>query len=240
MNAMHNLRVAIVDDHAIVRQGLRNLLTKRDFVVVGEAACGDEAVTLARECLPDVMLLDIRMKECDGLTALPDIKRASPQTKVIILTTYANPTYFSEAIKKGASGYLLKDAEPDEIVQAIQTAASQHHLFDPALLSQVVNMSDTTETPQVQDTSPPPSTNGNGYSNSYSNSETLQLADPISERENDVLQLMAQGMSNANIAENLQVSIATVKTHVAHILQKLNANDRTQAVVIAMRHNLVR
>jgi DNA-binding NarL/FixJ family response regulator len=221
------IRVAIVDDHAIVRQGLRNLLTDMSMSVVGEANCGNEAVKLAQEHQPDVMLLDIRMKNSDGLTALPHIKSASPGTQVIILTTYSNPTYLSEAIRNGASGYLLKDSEPEDIVDAIHSAASHSYLFDPALLNLAVQSNNTSNdaTPDAD--------------GAEIDREPNPLLEPISDREQEVLALMARGMSNAAIAEMLQVSVTTVKTHVSHILRKLNVNDRTQAVLVAMRHDLI-
>jgi DNA-binding NarL/FixJ family response regulator len=170
-----------------------------------------------------VLLLDIRMKDSDGLSALPHIRAASPTTEVIILTTYSNPTYFSEAIRAGASGYLLKDSEPEEIAEAIQTAAAHRHLFDPDLLHQVVQM------------------NSGGQERPASATVQAEagLIEPMSDREQEVLQLLAQGMSNAAIADCLQGSVTTVKTHVSHILQKLNVNDRTQAVLAAMRLGLI-
>ena len=220
------IQVAIVDDHAIVRQGLRNLLTDMSMNVVGEANCGNEAVKLAQETKPDVMLLDIRMKDCDGLTALPEIKAASPNTQVIILTTYSNPTYLSEAIRNGASGYLLKDSEPEEIVEAIQSAASRSYLFDPELLNQVIQ------------------SNGHGNGTTVDSEQEALVEpgtniEPMSDREQEVLELLAKGLSNNAIADTLQVSVTTVKTHVSHILRKLNVNDRTQAVLVAMRHGLI-
>lgn len=218
------IRVAIVDDHAIVRQGLRTLLVDMSMDVVGEASCGQEAIELAQHKTPDVMLLDIRMKNCDGLTALPRIKAASPNTQVIILTTYANPAYFSEAVRGGAAGYLLKESEPEEIVDAIQLAAARTHLFDPTLLNMVVGQNNNgMSPPEPAEEQPLPD-------------NSIQA---ISDREHEVLRLMAQGLPNAAIASELQVSVTTVKTHVTHILQKLGVNDRTQAVLMAMRQGLV-
>jgi len=227
------IRVAIVDDHAIVRQGLRTLLTTMGMDVVGEADSGNTAIDIADTYRPNVMLLDIRMKDKDGISALPQIKEASPQTAVIMLTTYANPTYFSEAIRNGASGYLLKDSEPEEIVQAIQSAASRSYLFDPGLLNQAMGQQQTTPgkaeaAPYADNTAP----------TTADTQEMLQLVDPLSDREIDVLKLLAQGRANADIADALNVSIATVKTHVSHILSKLNVNDRTQAALVAARLNL--
>lgn len=223
-----SIRVAIVDDHAIVRQGLRTLLMDMSMDVVGEAINGDEAVRLAENERPDVMLLDIRMKDCDGLSALPRIRAASPNTQVIILTTYSNPTYFSEAVRNGAAGYLLKESEPEDIVEAIHSAASHNHLFDPGLLSKVVQQR---YTPQMEA--------DDSDNDDLMDSDLPELVEPISDRELDVLRLMAKGLSNANIADELQVSVTTVKTHVTHILKKLNANDRTQAVILALRHGIV-
>ncbi len=223
---INSIRVAIVDDHAIVRQGLRTLLIDMDMDVVGEAANGDEAVTLAEAERPDVMLLDIRMKDCDGLSALPRIRAASPNTQVIILTTYSNPTYFSEAVRNGAAGYLLKESEPEDIVDAIQSAASHNHLFNHDLLTQVIQQS---YVPQQEETA----------ATSKMDDHLPELLEPISDREFDVLRLMAKGMSNTDIADELQVSVTTIKTHVTHIFKKLNANDRTQAVVLALRYGIV-
>lgn len=222
------IQVAIVDDHAIIRQGLRTLLTNMGMHVVGEARTGSEAIQLAQEHRPDVMLLDIRMKGDDGIAALPQIKAASPQTAVIMLTTYANPTYFSEAVRNGASGYLLKESEPEDIVQAIQTAASRRYLFDPDLLNMVVGQ-------QATSNATPPE---NSVSMSMASPCEPELVEPLSDREKDVLRLLAQGLSNAGIAESLQVSITTVKTHVSHILRKLDVSDRTQAALIASRFHL--
>lgn len=220
------IRVAIVDDHAIVRQGLRTLLNNMAMDVVGEASCGEDAIQLAGEYRPDVMLLDIRMKPGDGLTALPEIKAASPGTEIIILTTYANPTYLSEAIRSGACGYLLKESDPEDIIEAIQSAASQSYLFDRTLLNMVVQ------------------TNSSAHENAVPHIPVLDpeesdIIEAISDREQDVLQLMAKGMTNGDIADTLQVSITTVKTHVSHILRKLNVNDRTQAVLVAIRQGLI-
>lgn len=227
------IRVAIVDDHAIVRQGLRTLLTTMGMDVVGEADSGNTAVAIATKHQPDVMLLDIRMKDQDGITALPHIKSASPHTAVIMLTTYANPTYFSEAIRNGASGYLLKESDPEEIIQAIESAASRHYLFDPGLLNQAMGQPATSVNREAQ-----PVTPDNTSKIENPSDDLIDLVDPLSEREVDVLKLLAQGLTNAGIADALQVSITTVKTHVSHILRKLDVNDRTQAALMAARLNL--
>lgn len=213
------IRVAIIDDHAIVREGLRMLLTRHGLNVVAEGGCGDEAQRIAREQQPDVMLLDIRMKECDGLSALPHIRRAAPQTNVIMLTTYANPGYLARAINEGAVGYLSKETAPEKIVEAIHAAASKSQLFDHSLLTQALQKAVDPSEPTPEPTSLP--------------------AQPLSNREIDVVKLLAVGMSNADIAEALNISLPTVKTHVQHILQKLHVTDRTQAALWAVHQNMV-
>jgi NarL family two-component system response regulator LiaR len=212
------IRVLIVDDHGIVREGLRGLLTRPGIQVVGEADSGANAVELARQLQPDVVLLDIRMREGDGLQALPQIKAVSPSTSVIMLTTYANPGYLARAISSGASGYLSKEVNPEQIVRAVRTVAAGDELIDrdllQAALAQAVDLS-----------SPDP--------------EPTELqAESLSEREIEVLRLMVAGMNNAVIAETLNVSLATVKTHVRHILEKLHVSDRTQAALWAVRHGI--
>ncbi len=221
-NVEKTIRAAIVDDHGIVRQGLRALLTRPGIEVVGEAESGNAAIQLAEALHPDVMLLDIRMKDGDGLQSLPNIKAVSPQTSVIILTTYANPAYLARAISGGAAGYLSKETDPDQIVRAVRAAAAGDDLIDRTLLLAALShaASDSAPTPTDLDGS----------------DVTIE---PLSERESDVLRLMVQGFSNSVIAETLTISLPTVKTHVQHILQKLHVSDRTQAALLAMRLKLV-
>lgn len=214
-----SIRIAIVDDHGIVRQGLRMLLTRPGIEVIAEGECGQDAVTIAATQKPDVMLLDIRMKDGDGLKYLPQVIDKSPSTNVIMLTTYANPGYLARAINDGAVGYLSKETEPEKIVEAIYAAVNQNSLFDQALLSQALQ--------QVVDPSPPQS------------EPTEMPTESLSEREIDVIKLIAVGMSNASVASALNISLPTVKTHVQHILQKLNVADRTQAALWAVREGLV-
>lgn len=212
------IRTVIVDDHGIVRQGLRALLTRPGIEVIGEADTGNSAVELARDLQPDVMLLDIRMKDGDGLQALPQVKAVSPRTSVIMLTTYANPGYLARAIHNGASGYLSKETNPDQIVRAVIAAATGEELIDRTLLASALA--------QVADFNVP-------------TPEPTELPiEPLSERETEVLRLMVQGLSNQSIAETLNISVPTVKTHVQHILQKLHVSDRTQAALLAVRHRL--
>ena len=214
------IRVVIVDDHGIVRQGLRALLTRPGIQVVGEEESGNGAVEAARNLHPDVMLLDIRMKDGDGLQALPQIKAVSPCTSVIMLTTYANPGYLARAISSGASGYLSKETNPDQIVRAVMAAATGEELIDRALLEIALAQAVDISTPTPEPTDLP--------------------IESLSDREQEVLRLMVQGLSNHTIAETLNISIPTVKTHVQHILQKLHVSDRTQAALLAIRHQLVK
>lgn len=214
------ITTAIVDDHGIVRQGLRALLDQPGIEVVGEAESGSEAVKLAQALQPDVMLLDIRMKDGDGLQSLPQIKAVSPHTSVIILTTYANPAYLARAISGGAAGYLSKETDPDHIVRAVRAAAAGDDLIDRTLLQAALAHSVDTHTPDYD-------------------AAADVVIEPLSERERDVLRLMVQGFANSAIAETLMISLPTVKTHVQHILQKLHVSDRTQAALLAMRMRLV-
>ncbi len=219
VTTVETIRVVIVDDHGIVRQGLRALLTRPGIEVVGEAENGSAAVELARELLPDVMLLDIRMKESDGLQALPQIKAVSPHTSVIMLTTYANPGYLARAISGGAAGYLSKETNPEQIVRAVRAAASGEELIDRTLLEAALALA-------IDSSMPTP--------------EPLEMpVELLSERELDVLRLIVNGLSNQIIAETLSISVPTVKTHVQHILQKLHVSDRTQAALLAVRQRIV-
>lgn len=211
------ITVLIADDHGVVREGLHALLEREGIHVVGEAATGREAVTLADQWRPDVVLLDIRMPDGDGLRALADIKARHPETSVIMLTVYDNPGYLARAVAYGAAGYLLKGIEPERIPHIVRAAARGEHLLDRDLLRTILAQATVeiaeggTEEPAIE---------------------------PLSEREREVLCLIAEGLSNEAIAEALYISLATVKTHVRHILQKLGVSDRTQAAVWAVRHGV--
>jgi DNA-binding NarL/FixJ family response regulator len=212
------IRVAIVDDHAIVRQGLRALLSRDDMEIVGEASCGPDAVKLARETQPDVMLLDIRMKEGDGLQCLPQLQAVAPDTRVIMLTTYANPGYLARSLRDGAVGYLSKDVDPNQVIKAVRAAAAGEELIDRELLRAALVSSIDESEPTAEPTELPVET--------------------LSEREVEVLRLVAAGLGNAAIADALHLGVSTVKTHIRHILEKLNVTDRTQAALWAVRNNI--
>lgn len=213
------VRVLLADDQALVRAGFRKILeAEADIDVVGEAADGAEAVAKAERLSPDVILMDIRMPRLDGIAATRRIADAGLPTRVLILTTFGLDEYVCEALRAGASGFLLKDAPPEDLVAAVEVVARGEALLDPAVTRGVVEA--------FARLPPEPSA-----------PTALQ---ELTAREREVLQLLAQGRSNAEIAQRLVVSEGTVKTHVARILQKLDLRDRTQAVIFAYECGLVR
>jgi DNA-binding NarL/FixJ family response regulator len=214
------IRVLVADDQTLVRSGFRMILRcDADLEVVGEAADGVEAVTLARELRPDVVLMDVRMPKVDGIEATRRIMRADePRPRVLVLTTFDLDEYVFAALRAGASGFLLKDAPEEQLLAAIRVAASGGALFSPSVTTRLIERfaaPDGAETPPVD------------------------LA-TLTDREREVLVLLARGLSNAEIAAQLVVSDHTVKTHVARILRKLDLRDRTQAVIAAYESGLVR
>jgi DNA-binding NarL/FixJ family response regulator len=212
-------RVLIADDQALVRAGFRKLLESApDIEVVGEAADGEEAVDQARRLLPSLVLMDIRMPRLDGIEATRRLTSDGPATRVLILTTFGLDDYVYDALRAGASGFMLKDAPPEELLAAIEVVARGDALIAPAVTRAVIEEF-TRRSPAA---SPP-----------------APVLDELTAREREVLQLLAQGMSNAEIAERLVVSGGTVKTHVAHLLAKLGLRDRVQAVIAAYESGLV-
>jgi DNA-binding NarL/FixJ family response regulator len=214
------IRILIVDDQAMVRTGFRMILeSEQDIQIVGEAADGVEAIDQARTLQPDVILMDVRMPRLDGLEATRRVlDGASPSSKVLILTTFDLDEYVYEALRAGASGFLLKVAPPEQLVDAIRIVASGDSLLAPAVTRRVIE-GFVAGRPARE--GPPP-----------------ELAS-LTARELEVLQALARGCSNAEIAKELFVSETTVKTHVARVLQKLNLRDRVQAVVLAYESGLV-
>jgi DNA-binding NarL/FixJ family response regulator len=213
------IRVLIADDQALVRGGFRMILeAQEDIEVVGEAADGHQALTRARELQPDVVLMDIRMPELDGLQATRRLVHDDGSTRVLILTTFDLDEYVYEAMKAGASGFLVKDVRPEQLADAVRVVATGEALLAPSITRRLIE----------QFVRRPPPASG----------PPRELSE-LSERELDVLKLIARGRSNAEIAQSLFVTDATVKTHVTHILTKLTLRDRVQAVVLAYESGLV-
>ena len=211
------ITVLIVDDHKVVRQGVRAFLdTQPDITVVGETPSGSEAVGLVAEHAPDVVLMDLVMPEMDGVEATRLVKQASPRTLVIVLTSYYQDEYIFPAIRAGALSYLLKDAEPTELAEAVRKAAQGEAVLHPRVAARVVQ-----------------ELHGARH-------ENLNPFTELSERELEVLRLIADGLNNAEIAGTLVISEKTVKSHVSNILGKLHLADRTQAAVYAWREGVVR
>jgi DNA-binding NarL/FixJ family response regulator len=213
-------RLLIADDQALVRVGLRKIMeTEPQTMVVGEASNGNEAVSAARALRPDVILMDIRMPVLDGIEATRRIIRELPGTRILILTTFGLDSYVYDALRAGASGFMLKDAPPEEIVAAVRIVASGDALLAPAVTRAVIDefaRRPASRQPVV------PSAIGD-----------------LTAREREVLDLLVRGLSNPEICAELVISDATVKTHVARILQKLGLRDRVQVVIYAYESGLV-
>ncbi len=211
------IRVLVADDQSMVRAGFRMLLSReQDVDVVAEASNGLEAVDKAARFQPDVVLMDIRMPELDGLQATRQILTADPSARVLVLTTFDLDEYVYEALRAGASGFVLKDDPPEQLLGAIRTVAAGDALLSPSVTKQVID-----QFSRLPRREPPEG-----------------LAE-LTEREREVLALIAEGRSNAEIGEALFISDTTVKTHVTHVLQKLGLRDRVQAVVLAYQSGLV-
>jgi DNA-binding NarL/FixJ family response regulator len=221
------IRVLAVDDQRVVRDGLAMLLgLLPDVEVVGTAANGEEALALADQLRPDVILMDLRMPRVDGVEATRRLRASHPQIKVVVLTTYADDRSVLDALRAGALGYLTKDAGADEIRQALQRVTSGQASLDPAVQMHLVEAIATTSQPPPDPASPsaPP---------------TAEPPDGLTPREAEVLTLIAAGLSNAEIADRLYLSEATIKSHVNHLFPKIGARDRAQAVGYAYRHGLI-
>jgi DNA-binding NarL/FixJ family response regulator len=213
------IRVVVADDQALVRSGFRMILdSQRDIEVVAEAGDGREALERTRELEPDVVLMDIRMPELDGLEATRRLLRGDGATRVLILTTFDADEYVYEAMKSGASGFLLKDVRPEQLAEAVRVVAAGESLLAPTITRRLIEQ--FVRRPPPGSARPP------------------QLEE-LTDRELDVLMLVARGLSNAEIAQELVLTEATVKTHVTHILTKLGLRDRVQAVVLAYESGLV-
>jgi NarL family two-component system response regulator LiaR len=211
------ITVLLVDDHKVVRQGVHAFLqTQADIEVVGEADSGETAVTLAVEHAPDVVLMDLVMPGMDGVTATRQVKAQSPRTQIIMLTSYHQDEHIFPAIRAGALSYLLKDIEPAALADAVRQAAQGEAVLHPRVAARVVQ--------ELRG----------------SREESVNVFTELSDREMEVLRLIADGANNSSIAEQLVISEKTVKSHVSNILSKLHLADRTQAAVLAWREGVVR
>ena len=211
-----SIRVLVADDQSMVRAGFRMLLTgERDIEVVAEASNGREAVAMAERVNPAVVLMDIRMPEVDGLEATRRILAANHAARILILTTFGLDEYVYEALRAGASGFVLKDDPAEQLIAAVRTVAAGNALLSPAITKRVIR-----QFTRITRSAPP--------------KELGELTD----REREILRLIAAGLSNAEIGRELHISETTVKTHVTHILQKLGLRDRVQAVVLAYKAGL--
>ena len=211
-----SIRVLVADDQSMVRAGFRMLLTgERDIEVVAEASNGREAVAMAERFNPAVVLMDIRMPEIDGLEATRRILAANRAARILILTTFGLDEYVYEALRAGASGFVLKDDPAEQLISAVRTVAAGNALLSPAITMRVIR--------QFTRIARPAQPKGLGE---------------LTEREREILRLIATGLSNAEIGRELYISETTVKTHVTHILQKLGLRDRVQAVVLAYQAGL--
>ncbi len=213
------IRLLLVDDQEMVRVGFRMILqSEPDFSIVGEAANGVEAIEIAQRAQPDVVLMDVRMPKMDGIEACSRVREHRPDTRVMMLTTFDLHDYVHDALRAGASGFLLKDAPAEQLVDAIRIVASGDALLAPSITQALID--EIARRPVADPASYPG-------------------VDTLTERELDVILLMARGRSNSEIAADLYLGEATIKTHVGHILAKLGARDRVQAVVIAYESGLV-
>jgi DNA-binding NarL/FixJ family response regulator len=216
---MDPIKILIVDDHEVVRNGISVMMGRQqDFAVAGEAQNGFEAVEKARYLHPDLILMDLRMPQMDGVAAMRKIREELPEMKFIVLTTYDNDEYIFDAIEAGAKGYLLKDASREELFQAVRAVYRGESLIEPGVAAKILD-----RLAQLSRQANQPA-----------------AAQILSEREIEVLQLIAGGAPNKAIASALSISESTVKTHVANIFQKLDVNQRTEAVTKAMSMGIIK
>ncbi|MBM4427168.1 MAG: response regulator transcription factor [Chloroflexi bacterium] len=210
------MKILLCDDQAVIRDGMEMLLQlEKDFQVVGSAQDGFEAVELAAKKQPDLILMDLKMPGMNGIEATREICKKHPNIKILVLTTYDDDEWVFDAIRAGASGYLLKDTSRQKIIEAIRGTMDGKSFVDPAVAGKLMNQVASNQTQPAS-----------------------ILKDKLTERELDVLRLLAKGMTNTDIAGTLHLSEGTVRNHVSAILEKLGVSDRTQAAVIAIQHGL--
>jgi two-component system, NarL family, response regulator DegU len=210
------IRLLLADDHRMLREGLRRTLEEEGLEVVGEAADGEEALRLAAKLRPDVVLMDVTMPVLDGVEATRQLHEHLPEIPVVILTMHADREVLARAIRAGAAGYLVKDCSTDEVVRTVRLAANGETALSPELAASMLAEAQRVDTPAEE------------------------LEPIISRREEEVLQLVADGLSTSEVAAKLYISIKTVKNHLASIYEKLDSRDRTQAVLRAVRMGIIR
>lgn len=211
---MNKINVLLVDDHSLVRQGIKQILElEKDLFVIGQANNGEEAIVQVQELKPDIVLLDINMPKLNGIHTLRRLKGIDSEIKVIMLTFYEDSEYLFEALNLGANGYILKDAEIDSLIKAIRDVYHGDSYVHPNIAASLVKESN----------------------DRYINEKTNMK---LTKREYEVLTLIAEGLNNREIANNLYISEKTVKNHVSNIFKKINVNDRTQAAIYAYKHNI--
>jgi DNA-binding NarL/FixJ family response regulator len=220
-------RLAIVDDHELSRAGVRAMLMDvDDFEIVGEAKDGLEALELCKRAHPDLVLMDLRMPRMDGLSATRSIKEEHPEISVLVMTMHENPDYLLRALRAGAAGYILKDADYEDVVSAIKRVLSGESPLAPELAAQLLRrIALEVREPEAGGTSP--------------ELKRAILVQPLTPRETEVLEHLAQGKTNRQIADEFVISIGTVKNHVEHLISKLGVSDRTQAVVKALQLGII-
>jgi len=213
---VEQIKILIADDHPVVREGLFAMLSRQaDFKVVGEAKDGVETVEMARRLEPDVVLMDLRMPGIDGVEAMRQIRSTNPDIKFIILTTYSDDEYIFSGIQAGARAYLLKDAPREELFKAVRAVYKGESLIQPVVASKLIDRFAEL-------------------------SRKAPSGEQLTERELEILQLMAKGAANKEISAQLSISESTVKTHISNIFQKLGVNDRTEAVTQALKRGIIR
>ncbi len=212
------IKVVIADDHALLREGLAKILSlESNFLIVGEANCGDEAIALTRTLKPDVVLMDINMPGLNGIEATKIIKEEMPQVGIIALTIHEDEEYIFELVRAGVSGYILKDIQPEQLIKAIKDVAEGKTAIQPNITAKLL-----------------------GEFNRLSDRKTNMFScDQLTARELEVIKLIAQGMPNKEIASTLYISEKTVKNHITNIFRKLNVEDRTQAALFAVKNKIV-
>jgi DNA-binding NarL/FixJ family response regulator len=217
MASAEPVRVVLVDDHDLLRQGIKTMLeTQGDITVVGEASDGDQALQAVEESLPDVVVIDVIMPTKDGIEATREIKAAWPNIGVVVLSGHDEQQFVFDALKAGASGYLLKTSELDEVVTMVKAVAHGEGRLDPTLATKVLSEFQT-----------------------YQKTDVAQVFQPLTPREREILRLMSQGLPNKTIASRLSISERTVTTHVANIYAKLHVNNRVSAIQEAMRRRIL-